>query len=175
MKLSRDIIVLVGLMGAGKTRVGIELARLLKLPFVDADKEIEAAAGLPVADIFEQFGEEEFRNGERKVMARLLSSGAKVLASGGGAFVQEPVRKLIKDHSISVWLKADLDTLIERTSRTNHRPLLQDCDPAVKLKELMDKRYPIYAEADITLETDSQTPYDMARRIRDELEKRYGG
>lgn len=172
MAFSQQTIVLVGLMGSGKTRVGIELSRLLKLPFVDSDKEIERAAGLSIPEIFEKFGEKEFRNGEKKVMLRLLSEGGKVLASGGGAFIQEDIRKAVKDKAVSVWLKADLETLVERTSRTSHRPLLRGTDPAAKLKELMDARYPIYAEADITVHTDEQSPKDMAKRIKMELEKR---
>lgn len=172
MAFSQQTIVLVGLMGSGKTRVGLELSKLLKLPFVDSDKEIERAAGLSIPEIFEKFGEKEFRNGEKKVMLRLLSEGGKVLASGGGAFIQEDIRKAVKDRAVSVWLKADLETLVERTSRTSHRPLLQGGDPAAKLKELMDARYPIYAEADITVLTDAQSPKDMAKRIKMELEKR---
>ena len=172
MALSQHIVVLVGLMGSGKTRVGIELSKLLKLPFFDSDKEIERAAGLSIPEIFEKFGEKEFRTGEKKVMLRLLSEGGKVLASGGGAFIQPEIRKEIKENATSVWLKADLETLVERTSRTTHRPLLQGGDPAQKLKELMDARYPIYAEADITVMTDAQSPYDMAKRIKLELEKK---
>jgi shikimate kinase len=163
-------IVLVGLMGCGKSRVGMELAKLLKLPFVDSDREIENAAGLTILEIFERFGESAFRSGEKKVMLRLLSGAPKVLATGGGAFIQPDIRKNIKEKAISVWLKADLDTLVERTSRTDRRPLLQETDPRRKLQELMDARYPIYAEADITVVTDRQTPHDMAKRIRQALD-----
>lgn len=163
------IIVLVGLMGAGKSRVGLELSRLLGLPFVDADHEIEKSAGMPIPDIFAEFGEAEFRKGEMKVMERLLAGPPIVLASGGGAFIQPAVRSAIKKHAVSVWLKADLDTLVARTRRTAHRPLLQGVDRADKLRELMEVRYPVYAEADITLVTDKQTPQSMARRIRREL------
>ena len=171
MPVSDHIIVLVGLMGSGKSRVGMELARLLKLPFVDADREIERAAGHTVADIFAKFGESEFRKGEKKVMSRLLSGEAKVLASGGGAFIQPELKDLIKKKAISVWLKADLNTLVERTSRTNHRPLLQGTDPRKQLEKLIEERYPVYAEADITVVTDSQTPQDMARQIEKELNR----
>ncbi len=150
----------------------MELSKLLKLPFVDSDKEIERAAGLSIPEIFEKFGEKEFRTGEKKVMLRLLSGDGKVLASGGGAFIQPDIRNAVKEHATSVWLKADLETLVERTSRTSHRPLLQGGDPAQKLKELMDARYPIYAEADITVITDAQSPKEMAQRIKLELEKR---
>lgn len=163
------IIVLVGLMGAGKSRVGAELAKLLDMPFVDADREIEKAAGMPIPEIFATYGEQEFRKGEKRVMTRLLSGKPIVLASGGGAFVQPDIRAAVKEKSISVWLKADLETLVSRTKRTQHRPLLQGVDREAKLKALMDVRYPIYAEADIVLVTDKQTPQTMARRIRKEL------
>lgn len=169
MPKTLPIIVLVGLMGAGKSRVGRELARLLDVPFVDADHEIEKSAGMPVADIFAEFGEGAFRQGELKVMERLLSGPPIVLAAGGGAFIQPAVRSAIKKNGVSVWLKADLETLVARTRRTTHRPLLQGVDRAQKLRELMDVRYPVYAEADITLLTDKQTPQTMARRIRREL------
>ncbi|MFN7113587.1 MAG: shikimate kinase [Alphaproteobacteria bacterium] len=169
MPKTLPIIVLVGLMGAGKSRVGLELSRLLGLPFVDADREIEKSAGMPIPDIFAEFGEAEFRKGEMKVIDRLVKGPPIVLASGGGAFIQPAVRSVIKKHAVSVWLKADLDTLVARTRRTGHRPLLQGVDRAEKLRELMDARYPIYAEADITLVTDKQTPQTMARRIRREL------
>lgn len=172
MERASKIIVLVGLMGSGKSRVGIELARLLKLPFVDADKEIEKAAGLKIPEIFEKFGEANFRAGEKKVMLRLLAEGDKVLASGGGAFIQPDIRAMVKTHATSVWLKASLETLVERTSRTDNRPLLRGVDRSAKLQELMDLRYPLYAEADITVVTDAQTPKEMARRIIEKLNER---
>lgn len=164
------MIVLVGLMGAGKSRVGAELAKLLNLPFVDADREIEKAAGMPIPEIFATLGEPAFRQGEKRVMKRLLSGAPLVLASGGGAFMQEDIRKAIKQNkAVSVWLKADLETLVARTKRTQHRPLLQNTDRAEKLQALMDVRYPVYGEADIVLVTDKQTPQTMARRIKKEL------
>lgn len=169
MSNSSKSIVLVGLMGAGKSRVGYELARLLGLPFIDADKEIEAAAGMPIPDIFEEYGEPGFRAGELKVMQRLLSGPPTVIAAGGGAFIQEGVRASVKAQAVSVWLKADLATLVERVSRTDHRPLLRGVDPAEKLRQLMEARYPVYAEADITVETADQPPLDMARMIADRL------
>jgi shikimate kinase len=165
-------IVLVGLMGSGKTRVGTELARLLDIGFVDADREIEESAGMTIPEIFERFGEPEFRKGERKVMLRLLAGPPQVIASGGGAFIQEEIRAAVKQKAVSVWLKAELATLVERVSRTDHRPLLRNTDPAVKLKELMDARYPVYAEADITVETGKQSAQAMAKRIKAEIEKR---
>jgi shikimate kinase len=158
-------------MGSGKTRVGGELARLLKMPFIDADREIESAAGMAISEIFEKFGEREFRSGERKVMQRLLSGEATVIATGGGAFIQDGVRKNIQQTAISVWLKADLDILMERVAKSDHRPLLKGGDPAIKLQELIEARYPVYAEADITVVTDRQTPQDMAKIIRGALEE----
>jgi shikimate kinase len=165
-------IVLVGLMGAGKSRVGLELSRLLNMPFVDADREIEKSAGMSIGDIFTTLGEAAFRKGEIKVMERLLKGAPIVLAAGGGAFIQPAVRSAIRKHAVSVWLKADLETLVARTRRTSHRPLLQGVDRAEKLRALMEARYPVYAEADLTLVTDKQTPQTMARRIRRELAAR---
>ncbi len=171
MERKPQIIVLVGLMGSGKSRIGKELSRLLKMPFADADAEIEHAAGYSIAEIFERFGEPEFRRGEREVMQRLLAGAPRVLASGGGAFIQPDIRAMIKESAISIWLKASLETLVERTGRTSHRPLLRVADPAARLRQLMDERYPVYAEADITVTTDGQSPRDTAARIRAELER----
>ncbi|MBI3440297.1 MAG: shikimate kinase [Proteobacteria bacterium] len=171
MLASDRIIVLVGLMGSGKSRIGALLAKLLKVPFVDVDREIEYAANYTISEIFERFGEKEFRRGEQEVMLRLLSGGPRVLASGGGAFIQPIIKKAIKEKAISVWLKATLDTLLLRTSRTNHRPLLQGVNAAERLQKLMEERYPLYAEADITVVSDDQTPQDTAWIIKAELEK----
>jgi shikimate kinase len=171
MVFSKKNIVLVGLMGAGKSRVGLELARLIGHPFLDVDREIEKAAGMKIPDIFEQLGEKAFRQGEKKVMLRLLSEGGRVLASGGGAFIQPDIRAAIREKAISVWLKASLETLVARTARTSVRPLLRGVDRREKLRELMELRYPVYAEADITVTTDEQTPQEMARRILDALEE----
>jgi shikimate kinase len=162
-------IVLVGLMGAGKSRVGLELARLMGLPFLDVDREIERAAGMKIPDIFERLGEPEFRKGERRVMLRLLNEERRILAAGGGAFIQPEIRAAVKEKAISIWLKATLETLVERTSRNNNRPLLRNTDRTEKLRELMETRYPVYAEASITVTTDEQTPVEMARRIMEEL------
>lgn len=163
-------IVLVGLMGAGKSRVGLELSRLMKVPFLDVDREIEKAAGMKIPDIFERLGEAEFRKGERKVMMRLLDEDRRVLAAGGGAFIQTDIRAAVKEKAISVWLKANLETLVERTGRSNNRPLLRGVDRTQKLRELMEVRYPVYAEADITVTTDEQSPAEMAKRILQELQ-----
>jgi len=146
-------VVLVGLMGAGKTTVGRRLARRLDLPFVDADAEIESAAGRTVAEIFAEDGEAFFRAGEERVIARLLESGPQVLATGGGAWTSEKTRLLVAQKAISVWLRADLDVLMERVSRRPGRPLLQNPDPRAVMKKLMDERYPLYELADITVES----------------------
>jgi shikimate kinase len=146
-------IVLVGLMGAGKTSIGRRLAEKMDLPFVDADVEIEKAAGKSIPDIFADHGEAHFRDGERRVIARLLENGKQVLATGGGAFMNEDTRAAIKAHSISVWLKADLEVLLKRVAKRGGRPLLENRDPAEVLQNLIDQRYPVYAEADITVES----------------------
>jgi shikimate kinase len=151
--LSRPL-VLVGLMGAGKSSIGRRLAQKLGVPFADADAEIEKAAGRTIPEIFEAFGEAEFRNGERRVIRRLIEAGGpRVLATGGGAFMADDTRSLIKERASTLWLKADFDTLYERVSRRSNRPLLKTADPKATLQELMDRRYPIYAEADIVVET----------------------
>ena len=153
---ARDLnrpIVMVGMMGAGKSAIGRRLAHRLGVPFVDADAEIERAAGATIAEIFEKHGEAAFRDGERRVIARLLDGPAGVLATGGGAFMDPETRARIKSRAIAVWLKADLETLIERVSRRGHRPLLKNGDPREILARLMAVRDPVYAEADITVET----------------------
>ena len=153
--------VLVGLMGAGKTTVGRRLARVLGLPFKDADAEIELAAGRSVADIFAERGESEFRAGERRVIQRLLDGRPLVLATGGGAFMDPRTRELIRTRAVSVWLRAELDVLVRRCGRRNTRPLLQNGDPRETLERLARERYPVYAEADLTVET-SESPHDAA-------------
>src|SRR5213078_542316 len=142
-------IVLVGLMGAGKTNIGRRLAARLNLPFYDSDCEIEAAAGETVEEIFRNRGEAVFRDGERRVIARLLSQPLHVLATGGGAFMDPVTREMIVRRGVSVWLRADLDVLAARVARRNNRPLLQARDPRSVLAELIERRYPVYAEADI--------------------------
>ena len=149
--LGRRSIVLIGLMGSGKTSTGRRLAQQLGLDFVDADAEIEAAAGMSITEIFAQHGETYFRDGERRVMARLLNEGPRVLATGGGAFMNEETRARIAASGISIWLKADLDVLWRRVRKRSHRPLLQSGDPERTLRHLLDQRYPVYARADITV------------------------
>jgi shikimate kinase len=146
-------IVLVGMMGAGKSSIGRRLAQRLDIPFVDADGEIEIAAGMSIEDIFATRGEPEFRAGEARVIARLLESGTQVIATGGGAFMNADTRAAIKAKGISVWLMADFDVLMRRIKRRNDRPLLQIDDPEAKLRELIDLRYPTYALADLTVQS----------------------
>jgi shikimate kinase len=153
--LGRRSIVLVGLMGAGKTTIGRRLAHFLAVPFVDADAEIERAAGKSIPEIFADHGEREFREGERRVIARLLQSGPQVLATGGGAYMNEDTRRNIHDKGIAVWLRADLPLLLERVRKRNDRPLLNTCDPESVMRRLMDARYPVYAEADIVVDSRS--------------------
>jgi shikimate kinase len=146
-------IVMVGLMGAGKSQIGRDLAAKLGLPFVDADDEIIKAAGCSVSDIFELYGEKAFRDVEERVISRLLNSKVQIIATGGGAFMSVKVRKAIREYGVSIWLKAELEVLVERTSRRRGRPLLEKGDPATILKGLMDERYPVYEEADIVVDT----------------------
>lgn len=146
-------IALVGLMGVGKSSVGRRLANALDLPFRDADAEVEAAAGRSIPDIFADLGEAAFREGERRVIARLLDDPPHVLATGGGAFMNAETRGLIKSKTISVWLKADLEVLARRVSRKDNRPLLAGKDPMDVLKAQAEARYPAYAEADVAVET----------------------
>lgn len=152
-QLRARTITLVGLMGVGKSSVGRRLANALDLPFRDADAEVEAAAGRSIPDIFADLGEAAFREGERRVIARLLEDPPHVLATGGGAFMNPETRALIKSRSISVWLKADLEVLARRVSRKENRPLLAGKDPLEVLQAQAAARYPFYAEADVVVET----------------------
>jgi shikimate kinase len=152
-KLGARPIVLVGLMGAGKSSVGRRLAEKLGLPFVDADHEIEAAAGKSIAEIFADHGEAYFREGERRVIGRLLGGGAKILATGGGAYMNDETRARIQEGAVSVWLKASLPLLMKRVMKRQDRPLLRTEDPEAVMRGLIDKRYPVYALADVTVES----------------------
>jgi shikimate kinase len=158
-------LVLVGLMGAGKSCIGRRLAQRLRLPFVDADREIEQAAGCSIPEIFARHGEQAFRDGERRVILRLLESPPFVLATGGGAFMDPRTRAAIREKAISIWLRADLDLLARRTGRRGDRPLLQVEDPRAKLAELMATRYPVYAEADITVDSQDGPPDATLERV----------
>ena len=157
-------IVLVGLMGAGKTNIGRRLAARLDLPFFDSDSEIEAAAGETIEEIFRNRGEAVFREGERKVIARLLDQPTHVLATGGGAFMDAATRAVIARRGVSVWLRADLDILLARVSRRSNRPLLKEGNPRAVLTGLIERRYPIYAEADITIDSGDGPPDLTATR-----------
>lgn len=164
-------IVLVGLMGAGKTSVGKRLAKSLSLPFVDADQEIEDAAGCSIEDFFAEYGEAAFREGERRVIERLLEGEPRVLATGGGAFMNQHTRERIKERAYSVWLKAELDVLYDRVSRRGGRPLLKNRDPRHVLAELMTLRYPVYGEADITVESGDTSHEVVVDSIIDSLRR----
>ena len=158
-------IVLVGLMGAGKSAIGRRLAGRLGLPFVDADREIELAAGCTIDEIFERFGEPAFRDGERRVILRLLGEPVHVLATGGGAFIDPEIRAAVKARGLSVWLKADIELLVRRVSRRTDRPLLKREEPRAVLERLMAVRHPVYAEADITVESADGPPEAMVERV----------
>ncbi|NIX75174.1 shikimate kinase [Microvirga terricola] len=159
-QLGTRSIVLVGLMGAGKSTVGRRLAQTLGLPFRDADHEIEAAAGMTIPDIFAIHGEDHFRDGERRVIARLLQDhGPMVLATGGGAFMNDETRARIAEDGISIWLRANLDVLMRRVRKRSNRPLLQTPDPEGTMRRLMDTRHPVYATADLTVDS-HEAPHD---------------
>ncbi len=151
-KLDKTI-VLVGLMGCGKSSLGRRLAERIELPFADADSAIEEAAGATIPEIFEQHGEAFFRDGERRVIQRILGEKPLVLATGGGAFIDPETRKAIKEQSLSVWIKADLDLLVKRTAKRNNRPLLKQGKPREILANLIQKRHPFYGTADVTVES----------------------
>jgi len=151
--LNRQTIALVGLMGVGKSSIGRRLAGALNMPFRDADTEIEAAAGRSISEIFEQFGEVAFRDGERRVISRLLDEPAHVLATGGGAFANDDTRALIRRKAVSIWLKADLEVLARRVARRDNRPLLTGKDPLTVLQALARERHGAYSQADVVLET----------------------
>lgn len=152
-------LVLIGLMGSGKSTIGRRLAATIGWRFVDADEEIETAAGCSIADMFAIYGEPIFRDLEARVMTRLLGEGPMVLATGGGAWMQPPIRAMIKQRATSLWLRAELTILLERVARRDHRPLLKGGDKQEIMRRLMEERYPIYAEADITVDS-SNGPHD---------------
>lgn len=152
-KLGRRNLVFVGLMGAGKSAIGRLVAQQLKIPFIDTDHEIERVSRMSIMELFTTYGEDEFRALEKRVIKRLLRGGPKVVSTGGGAFINDSTRKQIKYGGLSIWLKADLDVLWERVNKRDHRPLLKTENPKATLQALMDRRYPIYQEADITIES----------------------
>jgi shikimate kinase len=171
--LGRRSLVLVGMMGAGKSSVGRKLAARLAIPFVDADTEIEAAAGMTIPEIFEVRGEAEFRSGEARVIARLLDGGPQVLATGGGAYMNSGTRRLIGQKGVSIWLKAEFDILMRRIKRRNDRPLLRTADPEATLKRLIDERYPVYALADLTIESRDVSHDVIVEELIDALAGRF--
>lgn len=164
-------VVLVGLMGAGKSSIGRRLAQRLDLPFIDADKEIEAAAGCTIEEIFERYGEAAFRDGERRVILRLLDGPVHVLATGGGAFMDPVIRARVREVAVSVWLHADVELLLKRVSRRNNRPLLKDVDQREALTRLIEQRYPVYAEADLRVDSADGPPEQTVQRVIDELQR----
>ncbi len=167
--LGRRSIVMVGLMGCGKSSVGRRLAAVLDLTFADADDEIETAAGRSIAEIFADHGEPYFRNGERRVIARLLRAGPQVMATGGGAFMDAVTRINVRNSGVSVWLKADLPVLMKRVMRRHNRPLLQTANPEQRMRELMEARYPVYEEADIIVESRDVPHDEMVARVLSRL------
>ncbi|MFZ2099373.1 MAG: shikimate kinase [Oricola sp.] len=163
--LGQRSIVLVGLMGAGKSAVGRKVAAMLDLPFVDADSEIETVSKMTIPELFEQYGEPEFRALEKRVVTRLLKTGPQVLATGGGAFINESTRQAIRRRGVSVWLSADIDILMERVSRRQNRPLLRNADPRGVMQKLMAERYPVYATADIEVKSRDISKEEMAANV----------
>jgi len=167
------IILLVGLMGSGKTSVGKRLAKKLNLPFIDGDQEVEKAAGLSLVDVLKCFGEKEFRAGEERVMKRLLQGSPCILASGGGSFVAEQTRKLAKKYALTIWLKADIDILYHRTAGRKHRPFLIGSENHLKdkLEKYIHDEYPYYSEADIIVETREEQVDLTVERVVDAIKQ----
>ena len=168
-------IVLVGMMGAGKTTVGRRVAARLGRHFVDSDEEVEKAAGMSIEDIFASRGEADFRAGEVRVIARLLKDRDLVLGTGGGAFINAETRALVKSAAVSVWIKADFDLLFARVQRRSNRPLLKTANPRQTLQDLIDKRYPTYAEADVTVVTRDVPQEEVAGEVIDALMQHLDG
>lgn len=169
-RLGNRSVVFVGLMGAGKTAIGRKVAAMLSLPFTDSDHEIEGVSRMTIPELFEHYGEAEFRALEQRVILRLLEGGPQVLSTGGGAFMNAQTREAIAAHGVSVWLKADLDLLMERVSKKQNRPLLKNPDPRGVLERLMGERYPIYAQADITVQTRDDRKETIAAEVIAALE-----
>jgi shikimate kinase len=164
-------VALVGLMGAGKSAIGKRLAIRLGLPFVDADDEIERAAGCSIAEFFDRFGESEFRAGERRVISRLLAGPPHVLSTGGGAYMDPETRELMHKHAITVWLRADLEVLYDRVRKRSHRPLLRQGEPKEILARLISQRYPVYAEADLVVDSTAQPADATTEQVLEALRR----
>jgi len=169
--LQPKILLLVGMMGSGKTSVGRLLARKLGLPFVDSDKEIEKSTGFTISDLFARYGEEEFRKGEEKVMARLLAGKPCVLSSGGGAFLSETTRELAKKQALSVWIKVDAEVISNRTQGRTHRPLVPSEDNQAIIQQFFQESAPYFAQADLTVDSFDEHPSKTVIRLLQELEK----
>lgn len=168
-RLEKRSIVFVGLMGAGKSVIGRKVAFSLGLPFIDSDQEIETVSRMTVPDLFENFGEAEFRSLERRVIARLLKTGPQIISTGGGAFVDPTTRDAVARNGVSVWLKADLDTLMERVMKRQNRPLLKTDDPRAVMRRLMQLRHPLYALADVTVQTRDERKEVIAAEVIEAL------
>lgn len=168
-RLGTRSIVFVGLMGAGKTAIGRKVAQVLGLGFIDSDHEIEAVSRMTIPELFERYGEAEFRALEQRVIGRVLEGGPQVLSTGGGAFMNAQTRGAIAANGVSVWLKAELDLLMERVSKKQNRPLLQNADPRAVLSKLMDERYPVYALADLTVPTRDDRKEAIASEVIEAL------
>lgn len=163
--LGKRNLIFVGLMGAGKSAIGRLVANSLSIPFIDTDAEIEKVSRMPISELFASYGEAEFRALETRVVERLLRGGPRVVSTGGGAFINENTRKQIKAGGLSIWLKADLDVLWDRVSKRDHRPLLKTENPKQTLENLMNQRYPIYAEADVTVQSQNVRKEIMANAV----------
>jgi shikimate kinase len=170
--LQEKILLLVGMMGVGKTSLGRMISKRLHLPFVDSDKEIERMTGFTISDLFARYGEEEFRKGEEKVMERLLNGPPCVLSSGGGAFLSAHTRKVSKEKSVSIWIKAGADVISGRTEGRTHRPLVPSADNQATIQRLVKECYPLYSEADIMVESFNEPPHFTVKRILKELQNR---
>ncbi|TIS56376.1 shikimate kinase [Mesorhizobium sp.] len=173
-RLGDRSIVFVGLMGAGKTAIGRKVAAMLALPFIDSDQEIESVSRMTVPELFERYGETEFRALEQRVILRVLENGPQVLSTGGGAFMNAQTREAIASHGVSVWLKAELDLLMDRVSKKQNRPLLKSADPRAVLKQLMTDRYPVYAAADVTVPTRDDRKEVIAAEVVDAICAHFG-
>ena len=173
-RLGGRSIVFVGLMGAGKTAIGRKVATLLSLPFIDSDQEIESVSRMTVPELFERYGETEFRALEQRVILRVLENGPQVLSTGGGAFMNAQTRQAIATHGVSVWLKAELDLLMDRVSKKQNRPLLKSADPRAVLERLMGERYPVYATSDVTVPTRDDRKEIIAAEVLDALCRHFG-
>ncbi|WP_375636458.1 MULTISPECIES: shikimate kinase [unclassified Bartonella] len=163
--LDERALVLVGLMGAGKSVIGKRVATMLRLPFYDSDQEIEKAAQMTITEIFEIYGESEFRALEQRVILNLMKKNPLVLATGGGAYINENIRKAIHKNGISIWLKVDLDILMQRVSKHPTRPLLQTANPKETMQKLMEQRYPIYAKANLTINSHKESRHTVAQNV----------